>query len=198
VPDLAAKGDRAVALERAPQITRRGQTLTAIRSHRAVHELGEARRQVGAVLRNGCRLPGVDQDCQVREGLRFERANAGQALVQNHSQGIHVGARVEIAFASDLLGGHVVRRAQRRAFLRELQAPRAFGVELGDAEIQDLHERAPIRALGDEQIVRLQIAVHDAREVRRVHAGGRLPHEVHDLGDGHFSIGDARGERLAP
>ena len=39
---------------------------------------------------------------------------------------------------------------------------------LRDAEIQDLHEGAAV-ALGDEQVVGLQIAVHDARAVSYTH-----------------------------
>src|SRR6187551_1957892 len=99
----------------------------------------------------------MDQNRQVREGLCLEGAYAGQALVQNNPQGVDVRARVQTALAPNLLGRHVVRRAQGRAFLSELQAAGLLSVELRDAEIQNFDEGTTVRAFGDEQIVGLEV-----------------------------------------
>jgi hypothetical protein len=57
-----------------------------------------------------------------------------------------------------LLERHVQGRALD--FLRDV---RRLGQHLGDAEIQDLDQRLACLALGQEDVLRLQVAVHDGR-----------------------------------
>ncbi len=66
-------------------------------------------------------------------------------------------------FPRDLLGGHVLGRPEDgEALLRFSSAAGTSGERHGDAEIEQL-ERARLR---DEQVRRLEIAVHEARRVR--------------------------------
>ena len=60
--------------------------------------------------------------------------------------------------APRLLWGHVSHRADRRAGLRDALRPR----ELGQAEVEDLDGAA----LGDEQVGRLDVPMHDACPMR--------------------------------
>jgi hypothetical protein len=60
-----------------------------------------------------------------------------------------------------LLGGHVFGRADHRAGLRR---PTIAGGDLCDAEVEDL-DRA---RRGDEQVRRLEVAVHDAGVVEHM------------------------------
>jgi hypothetical protein len=49
---------------------------------------------------------------------------------------------------------------------------------MGDPEVSDLHPPA----LAQQQVGRLDIAVHQTHRMRRRQPGGRLRHHVHDLG----------------
>jgi hypothetical protein len=75
-----------------------------------------------------------------------------------------------------LLGRHVVRRADRRPHAREPPSPAGGLVahDLGDAEVDELDHRRLIFALHEEDVRRLEIAVHDAGDVGLVE-GARRP-----------------------
>ena len=81
----------------------------------------------------------------------------GEHLVEDAAQGPHVGPPVEDELALALLGRHVLRRAQRGPVRRQRGLDRArgagVGVELGDAEVEDLRQdRAVLVALREEDV----------------------------------------------
>ena len=73
---------------------------------------------------------------QVGEIGGFERASAGQQFVKYDADGIQIGPRIG-GFAKDLLGRHVVRRAQHLAGLGEGAVALHFNVR--DAEIAEFY-----------------------------------------------------------
>jgi len=85
--------------------------------------------------------------------------SASQTFVQKHAQRINVGALIA-AIAFDLLGRHVIGRANLRRHLAPGDAARALHKR--DAEIH--HLRAAIGR--DNDILRLQVAVEDMLRVR--------------------------------
>ena len=69
-----------------------------------------------------------------------ERQLAGQQLVEDHPQAVHVAAAVDLVrLAAGLLGAHVGRRAQHLAIERHRDLAR---VPLGQAEV---HQVRPAR-----------------------------------------------------
>ena len=69
--------------------------------------------------------------------------------------------------ARELLG-RAVRRRERRELPLRLRHPliRRRLHDLRDAEVEQLHDRVPVGAIGEEEIRRLEIAVHDPVRVR--------------------------------
>jgi hypothetical protein len=97
--------------------------------------------------------------------LPIERASAGEHLVQQHAEGVNIRTCVHLA-ALELLGRHVMERAEDRALTRErlcardavAEQTRAVGRgKLGQAEVQELRAR-----LGQHHVAGLQVAMDDA------------------------------------
>ena len=93
---------------------------------------------------------------------------SGQALVEHHAEGIDVGAGIHLAPIVDLLGGHVVRCAQRHA--RGGQGQHAAGEDLGQAEVG----QPGLALLVDQDVGRLQVAVNDRHGVRGLQCAGHV------------------------
>ncbi len=95
----------------------------------------------------------------------LERPVAGQQLVEDEADGVDVAAGVDPRrVAHDLLGAHVLGRAQQVALLGQVLvavAPLDLQ-ELGDAEVEDLQHLLTGRPAVDEhQVGRLEVAVDD-------------------------------------
>ena len=97
----------------------------------------------------------------------LERQLAGEHQVADDAERIDVAAAVGLALAERLLGRHVRRRADRDARDRELRV--ALG-RARDAEVGD--HRAPALAI-DQNVLRLDVAVHDAVARARTRARPR-------------------------
>ena len=98
-------------------------------------------------------------------GLAEERHPAGEALVQHEAERVEVGATVEAA-AADLLGRQVLGRAHHDVVAGEVVVA---GLEtLGDAEVGEQHPAVG----GDQDVARLDVAVHEPGAVRGVERGG--------------------------
>src|SRR5262249_53876263 len=97
----------------------------------------------------------------MRQRFGFEWPFAAGALVEDHAERVDVRPRVDVRLAPYLLGRHVERRSDGRAFLGDAERPRELAVELRDAEIEDLHERLAV-ALDDEEVLGFEISVDDA------------------------------------
>ena len=108
-----------------------------------------------------------------REGLvGDERGVAGQALVGDDAEGVDVGGAGQ-GGAGGLLGGDVQGGAHHDAGRGQVHVG---GAGLGDAEVGDLGG-----AVGhDQQVARLDVAVHDPGPVGGVQGAGGLGHDVQD------------------
>ncbi len=127
------------------------------------------------------------------EGVAVERHLAGEHLVEDDAEGVDVGAGVD-ALPRRLLGRHVVRRAEDHPRPGELGVRAA---DLGDAEVEDLHEAVVAPATDEEDVVGLQIAVDDAAPVRGGQGRGDLGRDVEHLVGRHRAAADPIGEGLA-
>ena len=118
--------------------------------------------------RRGHRILLQHRQHRLGRALRMERPTAGQHLVEDRAESEEVGAMVDFA-APDLLRRHVTRRAEDDARLRahgrrlrELHVRRRAGREHRQAEVEDLDEAA----VRQKDVVRLEVAMHDAAVVR--------------------------------
>src|SRR4051812_25132175 len=96
---------------------------------------------------------------------------ARDALEHDAPERVHVGLRADVD-GTDLLGGHVVHRAERLARLGE-HGGRAI---LRQTEVRDVCSAL----LVEEDVLRLYVAVDDARGVQRVEALGHLQRDGDD------------------
>ena len=126
----------------------------------------EVRPYVGEL---GRRLVEVCEDDR-ELGVTLVRARPGQALVEDARERVLVGAPVDRA-ALDLLGRDVVDRADEAAVAGQARDRRDVA---GDAEVAD--ERA---LGGDQDVARLDVAMHEAGSVRNVEARGDLLDQRH-------------------
>ena len=99
---------------------------------------------------------------------RFNRGRPRQELIEYYSQGINIGARVDVdGVEAGLFGGHVQRRAQHvtesgeQRVLAQLHA----GGRFRHAEVDHLGHRLAVVAF-HEDVRRLQVAVDDPLLVR--------------------------------
>jgi len=131
---------------------------------------------------------------QIEQRLADERLAPGRELVQDDAGGVEVGPRIDAARAADLLGRHVLRGPEQRAGAgprRQLLVE--LGRELGDPEVEDLG----VAFEGDEDVVGLEVAMHDADRVRRGERREHLAHDLDQAAERHRARLRDRGERLA-
>ena len=122
--------------------------------------------EIGRIFLENC-AHGIDG------GIAVKGAFAGKHFVKDGPERENVGARVG-GLAAGLLGRHVADRAHHHSsfgahLLRGFIAGRIRlrAGNLGQAEVENLGAAV----VGDEQILRLQVAMHDAFFVR----GGKSP-----------------------
>jgi len=105
---------------------------------------------------------------QDRLGCRTcEGRGAGDHLVQDAAKRVDIATAVELSFASDLLGAHVGRTAEYEAGIGQGGSSCGFGDCTRDTEIRD----QPMPVL-HQNVVRLDVAMHDAAPVRVVQRAG--------------------------
>jgi len=127
-----------------------------------------------------------------------ERRLADEHLVRRDAEGVDVGAMIDLGIGRGLLGCHVQRRAERRAGVGEGRASSvstALGAaqRLGDAEIGNRGGAA-----GEQNVVRLDVAVHDAALVRIGECARDVLHDRHRLRHGEATVREQScAERLA-
>jgi len=93
-----------------------------------------------------------------------ERRRAGQAFPRDHAEGVQVAGRGG-RLARDPFLGQVGGRAEQRSRARDRRRPG----HAGDPEVGDLH----LAAGAEQQVPRLDVAVHQARPVRGSQAGSQ-------------------------
>jgi hypothetical protein len=124
---------------------------------------------------------------------------AGERAKEDHAERVEIDAVIDVLRAARLLGRHVVGRAEGRAGARRRFFRRAERrLHLADAEVEHLHEARVPAAPREEDVLRLQIAVHDLLGVHRLERFADLRHHVDDVGDRQRAArADLRGEVVA-
>src|SRR5699024_10852745 len=118
----------------------------------------------------------------VDRGLSLDRPGAGEQLVQHEAGGIHVTAGVGNA-SFNLLRGQVGDRAVEDSVVG---GRRLRGAGAGETEVSDLH----LPVVGDEDVLRFDVAVDVAGVVRDRQAGQDRLHEIEGgpRAEGTFSV----------
>ena len=184
---VAARAERGERVrDRAPV---RRATGWLLRQH-ARDQRGERRGRLRRDLGERRRLRDEDLRDDGAHVVGGERRLAREAPEEDAAEREHVGARVDVLLAARLLGRHVPGRADRDAGRRELGlgAPR-------DAEVDDLH--AAHVALDEQDVPRLEVAVHDAVRVRLCERRGDRRHHEDRVLDRERRGGEAVRQRLA-
>ena len=112
-------------------------------------------------------------DERAERGLADERHVAGDGLDEHEAERVEVGAPVEPARGA-LLRRRVARGAEHRA--RRL-GPARLGERAGEAEVGDAHDAV----LVEEEVGRLDVAVHEPAAVRVLERRGDLAADVRGL-----------------
>jgi hypothetical protein len=189
------EGEVGVAAERVAQGRGVGPAVLGALGEGALHGGREPRRDVGGGLGQGAGALAQLLHEHRRGVAGGERRRAGEHLVAHDAQGVDVAPAVDLALAEGLLGAHVGRGAEHRADLREALGAGVEQRAPRDAEVGD-HRAAALAV--EQDVVGLDVAVHDAARVR---VGERVGHVGEDAADdGHRRArlpGEPRAEALA-
>ena len=130
------------------------------------------------------------------EFASVKRRLSGDQLKRDTPQRVQVGAMVGVRITSRLLGGDVGWRAERRADLRDGIAGACAAARvadgLGDAEIG--HYR---RLARQQDVVGLDVAMHDAAFVRVDQRARHVAQHTHGLGFAHRASRQPCAQRFA-
>ena len=163
-----------VALERHADGASVGEALLLLLGEQAEDHPGELLRDLG---RQRGRL-GADLHADERDRVvAVEGQAAGDDLVEQHAGGVEVGAGVDLQ-AEGLLGAHVLRGAEHHAGAGHLLERTVAADDLGDAEVDQLEHLAALVVAGDEDVLRLQVAVDHALAVGVLEAAEHLQDEA--------------------
>src|SRR5207237_8561616 len=113
-------------------------------------------------------------------GVRRTNALARQRLECRRRERVDVGANVD-GEAEELFGGHVTGSSDEGAGLRQ---PRIGIDRFRDAEVEQLHAKRVVRLrriIGEEDVVRLDVAMNETGAMRGRERGADLPHDRCDL-----------------
>ena len=106
-----------------------------------------------------------------------ERRVAGEHLIAGDAERVDVAAVID-GLALDLLGAHEQRRAHRGAGRREID-----GLVRGEAARQAEVGHLRLALPGQQDVLRLDVAVDDPQLAGLVQGGRHLPHDAQ--GEGH-------------
>ena len=188
----AASGTILERRERRHELRHRLVAILPALRHRLGQHVRERHRQV---RRNLADWRGHLGDGLEDERLRrpFERRAAREHSVPDRGKRVLVAARVQRLLAHGLFGTHVVQRADDHAGTSESMRLRIRA--LGDAKIH--HHHGALRAL-QHDVLRLHVAMHDARTMRRVQREGCLTQDADGLQYAEAAVAlDHRGQAIA-
>ena len=116
----------------------------------------------------------------VQVGPIVKRRPAGQQAIERGAETVHIRAHVHRPGVRDLLGGHVVGGAHRRAHGRQpVRLGRihraAVAGPLDQPPIDDDHARHSLAVTGQHQVGRLHVSMHQAALVGCLQPQRRLP-----------------------
>ena len=152
-------------------------------------------RDPGTMTRRGDRLGGADQGHRQELRRAHEGGAAGQHLVEDGPEGVHVRRPAGVRGAAlRLLRGHVARGAEDRLRIGQGRRCPLAGLRiqpLGQAEVGDPGRAVP----GQEDVGRLQVPMQDALAMRvldrrrqRAHQFGGLPRLEGPVGQSPFEV----------
>ncbi len=153
-----------------------GEALLGILVERAQRD---RREPVGKPQRLGVermRRRGHDLRHQARDRGRLERTPPRDHLVEDHADGPHVGAVVDLASLQQL-GREVARGPEHHSRLREVGVGRLAAGPARDAEVEDL-DRPVVR---EPDVRGLDVAVDDAHAMGEVEPAADVDHHPHLL-----------------
>jgi hypothetical protein len=185
-----AAGERALMclLERLAQVRQRA-AIGGIGGEGVVEGVGERPRQVATVARERLELAADAPSGRRRRGAAH-RIDPAERLVQDERERVQVGLLADL-LALALLGGHVGERAEHVAGARQ----RILADEARTAEVRQLGGfRAVLRAVRDEHVLRLDVAVDDAARVRVGERAGECDSDREQLLVAQVAGGDQGGE----
>ena len=136
--------------------------------------------------------PGQDALDRADGAVGLERPAAGEHLVEDDAQREEVGAAVG-ALAPQLFRRHVAHRAHQGGGPSRLRPPRQRAVQRGQAEVEDLHPAVD----ADEDVLRLEIAVHDAAGVSGGEPSGNLERDLQGGRERQRAGAEPRPQRFA-
>jgi hypothetical protein len=153
----------------------------------------------GAVLGGDGERLGADEHDQLTGDVSLERTTPDHALVGDHRHRPEVAPAIERLATARLLRAHVMRRPEDRAGLGlDLVGGSRRVDQLGDAEIEDLHQGLRAAVSSEEHVVGLEIAVDDARLMRAGHRAAHPGEDLRDLLEGELRRApQTRAERLS-
>jgi len=151
----------------------RGALLDVLRQH-PIDEQDERRWNAGPDLGDGDRI--VEQDLREHRGrvMRLKCAPPGEALIEDATEREHVRARVYHGASERLFGRHEVKASDDHAGAREREC---LGGAARDAEVEHLYTGVPRH----DQVLRLDVAVHDAEGVRGAECFCDLATDLDDI-----------------
>jgi hypothetical protein len=127
--------------------------------------------------------PRIDRATLRRQRKPAERQLAGQQLVQHDPQRVDVRTMVHGHWPLDLFWRHVAERAEDLVRRREGDLDRCPAQELCQPEVGDLHAAAAVQ----QDVLRLDVAVHDPRVVGVLQGVAYLPHDFQCVSRGQVS-----------
>jgi hypothetical protein len=173
---------------RAAQLGGGGVALVGVLGQRPGDDGIERRRDAG----EGARRRRLVVEVRVHRrhlGVAHVGRASGEAVEEHAAERVDVGARIG-AVAADDLGRAVVERADEHAGLREPLGRRGV---LGQAEVGEVD--VLVLAGRDQDVGRLDVAVHEPERMRRREAGRDLRHDPHGVGGVERALGgDERPE----
>jgi hypothetical protein len=130
---------------------------------------------------------------------RVERGRTGHQFVQQHAEGVDVGAGVDVGGAGvGLLGAHVLGRADELVEFREEGSLGQPVIDrLGDAEVDDLRDGPPVLVDSDQDVGRLEVAVDDGLLVGVLHGATDLGEQLETFGGADAAVVAVLGDGLA-
>jgi len=155
-------------------------------------QLCHAIRHAGASLLHRLRCADHVRREQRLRSTPGERRLSGKHLVRNQAERVDVGAMVDARIGTDLFGRHVCRRADCDAGAGD--APRGRGIRhrLRYTEISNERDAA-----GQQHVLGLYVAMHDAVVVRIRQRARDLSRQPHRLGDRQLAARQPLAQRLA-
>jgi hypothetical protein len=167
-------------LQRLEQLARALKTLLDTDRERLVDHPRELRRHPRRAVQHRGRAFGADGDDQLADRVDVvEGRDAAEDLVKDDAERPEVRAVIHVSRAAGLLGRHVQRRADQASSARQgADLLHVLGHDLGDAEIHELHHALAVVALGEEEVRRLDIAMHDPGGVRLLQPSASLRHDA--------------------